>query len=639
MKAQLLLFTALAASGFATQPTLSIDASKIAAQSSPLLYGLMTEEINHSYDGGLYAELVQNRAFSDDPSLPVHWSGLNGAKIALDPQVPLNTANKTSLRVEIPAGGGGTTNEGFWGFPVRANTNYRLRLFAKAAAGFEGPLVVTLEDLDGATVYAKAETPQPSEVWQDFELTLMTGGAITPTTKARLAVTAQNAGTVWFGFVSLFPPTWNDRPNGLRRDVMQMLVDLKPAFLRFPGGNYLEGNTIETRFNWKKTLGPVWERTGHPGPWGYRSSDGLGLLEFLEWCEDMGAEPVLAVYAGYSLDGTFVKPGADLVPYVNDALDEIEYVTGSVTTNWGAQRAKDGHPGPFKLRYVEVGNEDFVDKSGSYNARFAQFHDAIEAAHPQLDCISTVGFERPESQRVHSRKAVVVDEHYYSKATEFLKMSVDAYEKYDRAGPKIFVGEWAAYETPFVPWEKGSAQEPPTPNFLSALGDAAWMAAMERNSDVVIMQCYAPIFVNVNPGARQWRPDLIGYDALRAYGSPSYYATQMFSTNRGDQILKATFDDSPLQGSVVRDGASGTIFVKVVNPSGMLQPVKIALQGGRALAPIATATTFSADPNDTNSFDDPEKIIPVVSSVSGIAASFNYTFAAHSITVLKLSAR
>ena len=409
-------FTALSASALAAEPTLTIEAGKAAAKSSPLLYGLMTEEINHCYDGGLYAELVQNRAFCDDPDQPVHWSAIKGAKIALDPKQPLNAAIPTSLRVEIPASGGGVANEGYWGFPVQASTSYRASLFAKAAPGFEGPLVVTLESEDGTTVYAQAEVPRLLEAWQHCELTLTTGNGVKPTTQARLAVTAQKPGAVWLGFASLFPPTWNDRPNGLRRDLMQMLVDLKPAFLRFPGGNYLEGATIETRFNWKTTLGPIWERPGHQGPWSYRSSDGLGLLEFLEWSEDMGAEPVLAVYAGYSLGGAFVKPGSDLVPYVNDALDEIEYVTGSVTTKWGAQRAKDGHPAPFKLRYVEIGNEDFFDKSGTYDGRFAQFRDAIKAKYPQLDCISTVGFEQPENLRVHSRTPDLVDEHYYRKA-------------------------------------------------------------------------------------------------------------------------------------------------------------------------------------------------------------------------------
>ena len=233
---------------------------------------------------------------------------------------------------------------------------------------------------------------------------------------------------------------------------------------------------------------------------------------------------MLAVYAGYSLKGAHVNPGPDLEPYVQDALDEIEYVTGPATSKWGALRAKAGHPAPFKLTYVEVGNEDWFDKSGSYDQRFAQFNTAIKARYPQLKVISTVGFEQPEALRVHSVKPDVLDEHYYRTVDVFLKMARGQYEKYDRRGPEIFVGEWAAYETPFEPWNARSRGEPPTPNLRAAIGDAAFMTQMEKNSDIVVMNCYAPMFVNVNPGARQWRPNLIGYDGLRVYGSPSYYA-------------------------------------------------------------------------------------------------------------------
>lgn len=635
MKIQLLFSTILAASVLAAEPTLSIDAGKPLAKSSPLLYGLMTEEINHSYDGGLYAELIRNRAFADDPQTPVHWSAIHGATLSLDPKEPLNAAVPTSLRVEIPAGGGGVANEGYWGFPVQPDTSYRLKFFAKVEPGFAGPLAVSLESTDGKTVYAKAEALGLTGIWQPYELTLTTGGQVVPTTKARLALTASDAGTLRLGFVSLFPPTWNDRPNGLRRDLMKMLVDLKPAFLRFPGGNYLEGSTIKTRFDWKKTLGPIWERPGHPCPWGYRSSDGLGLHEFFEWCEDMDAEPVLAVYAGYSLGGAFVKPGPDLDSYVQDALDEIEYVTGPATSKWGAQRAKNGHPEPFKLRYVEIGNEDFFDKSYSYDGRFSQFEDAIKSKYPELVCISTVGFEQPEKLRVQSRKPEVLDEHYYRKAEEYLKMSPNHYEKYDRKGSKIFVGEWAAHETSFAPWDRASQKEPPTPDYMAAIGDAA-MAAMERNSDIVIMQCYAPLFVNVNPGARQWRPNLIGYDARHAYGSPSYYAIKMFSESRGDEILKADFGDTKLQGSVVRDSKSGRIFVKVVNPSATALPMKIDLRNSAPLAATGVALTLLADPKDTNTLENPKKVVPVRSEISGVAPTFNHTFAPNSITVIEL---
>ncbi|MES2463450.1 MAG: alpha-L-arabinofuranosidase C-terminal domain-containing protein, partial [Armatimonadota bacterium] len=439
--------------------------------------------------------------------------------------------------------------------------------------------------------------------------------------------------------VSLFPPTYKNRPNGLRPDLMQMLVDMKPAFLRFPGGNYLEGGSIENRFDWKKTLGPLDQRPGHRGPWGYRSTDGMGLMEFLLWCEDMGAEPLLGVYAGYSLGGQFVKAGPELTPFVQEALDEIEYVSGPVTTKWGAQRAKDGHPAPFKLRYVEIGNEDFFDKSGSYDGRFAQFYDAIKAKYPNLKVISSVGFEQPKEKQVQSRKPDVVDEHYYRTADGFLKMSPEHYDKYDRKGsPKIFVGEWAAHEE-IAPWDPRSRNLPPTPSMKAAIGDAAFMTAMERNGDLVTMQCYAPLLVNVNPGGRQWRPNMIGYDALQVYGSPSYYTFQMFSVNRGDSILKVSQTGAPLLSSVTRDSKSGALFIKYVNPQPTPQTVSIDLKGTRSVASNATEIVLAADPKETNALEDGKKVVPQTRKISGIKPTFTHTFPANSITVLRLESK
>ena len=642
----LLLLVPLAATGgVAPSPTLTVDVGQPVAKASPIHYGLMTEELNHAYDGGLYAELVRNRAFMDHPRNPVHWTAVQGegsaAAIALDPGQPHNTSLPVSLRLDVTAASrtapAGVANGGFWGIPVKPATRYRASFYAKAAPGFSGPVTVAIESADGAQVYAAATVPRVAGDWRKYQVTLRTG-EVTPTSKARLALKVQQPGTVWLSLVSLFPPTWKDRPNGLRRDLMQMLVDLKPAFLRFPGGNYLEGQTIATRFDWKKTLGPLTERPGHPGPWGYRSSDGMGLLEFLLWTQDMGAEAVLGVYAGYSLGGEYVKAGPDLVPFVEDALDEIEYVTGPVTTKWGARRAKDGHPKPFPLRYVEIGNEDFFDRSGSYDGRFAQFYDAIKARYPHLKVISSVGNEQPVEKRVHSRRPDVLDEHYYRNTAQFVRMSPTHYEGYDRKGPEIFVGEWAAHED-IVPWDPRSRALPPTPSMKAALGDAAFMTAMERNADIVTMQAYAPLLVNVNPGARQWRPNLIGYDALRAYGSPSYYALRMFSRNYGDAILRATIAGAPLLTSVTKNSKSGTVFVKHVNPEAAPQTLTFELKGARSVRSRGTATVLAAAPEATNSIEDPAKVAPVTRTVTGVAPSFTHTFPPHSITVLELETR
>jgi alpha-N-arabinofuranosidase len=566
----------------------------------------------------------------------------SAATIALDAANAFNDKLTTSLRLTVAKAAknhaAGLANSGYWGIPVQPRTSYRASILARAETNFSGPVTVSIASDDGRIIYATGKFSGLATDWKKFELTLKTG-KVTPTAAARLVITLDRPGTVWLGLVSLFPPTWNDQPNGFRKDLMQMLVDLNPKFLRFPGGNYVEGDTIETRFDWKKTIGPIEQRHGHPCPWGYRSTDGLGLLEFLDWCEDMKAEPVLAVYAGYSLKGMHVSPGADLEPFVQDALDEIEYVTGGTDTTWGARRAQDGHPASFDLRYVEIGNEDWFDKSKSYDDRFAQFHDAIKAKYPQLKLISTIGNDQPEANHVHSRKPDVLDEHYYLSTDEFARKSPDYARKYDRSGPEIFVGEWAAHEDAAIkPWDAGARKQPPTPTLKAAIGDGVFMAAMERNADLIKMQCYAPLLVNVNPGGRQWRPDLIGYDALSAYGSPSYYALQMFSQNLGDEILPVEPIGTSVQGSAMRDSKSGEIILKLVNPQATSETLNIEVKGA-AIASKGTAVTLAGEPEDTNSIRHPRNVVPVTTSVSGLQSQFGYTLPPHSIVVLKLKTR
>ena len=638
--------TVAATSGLAAGATFTVDASHAAGKVSPTVYGLMTEEINHSYDGGLYAELIRNRAFLDDAAKPMHWSVVNdsasAATMALDPANSFNDMLTMSLRLSVvqasrmhPAG---VANGGYWGIPVKPKTSYHASIIARADSHFSGPVTVSIVSDDGQMVYAAEHFSGLATSWKKFEVTLKTG-RVDPTARAHFAITLDQPGTVWFGLVSLFPPTWNDRPNGFRNDLMQLLVDLHPKFLRFPGGNYVEGDTVETRFDWKKTVGPIEQRHGHPCPWGYRSTDGLGLLEFLEWCEDMKAQPVLAVYAGYSLRGMHVNPGSELEPFVQEALDEIEYVTGGTNTTWGSQRAKDGHPAPFDMHYVEIGNEDWFDKLGSYNARFAQFDDAIKAKYPKLKTISTIGDDQPEKSRVKSRQPDMMDGHYYRSADEFIEMSPGYAANYDRNGPEIFVGEWAAHETSFPPWDKRSESEPSTPDMKAAIGDAAFMVAMERNSDLIKMQCYAPLLVNVNPGGRQWRPDLIGYDALSSYGSPSYYAFQIFSRNIGDEILATAAVGASIQGCATRDRRTGAIILKLVNPQATEQSLKIVLKGVVSLASNGEAITLCGCPEDTNSIQHPRNVVPVTSTVRGLKPEHTYVLPPYSIVVLTLRAR
>jgi alpha-L-arabinofuranosidase len=612
------------AQGTATA-VLEVQVGKPIAKVSPMLYGLMTEEINHSYDGGIYAELVRNRTFQDDSNKPVFWTVVQSsgarASIALDKSTGPSEALPVSLKLDVQKADdthlAGVENEGYWGFGVCPNTTYRGSFYAKAGSQATGPVTVTLvNDYSGETT-ASATVPDVSGDWKQYTFELKTSD-VQSSSANHLKLEFARPGTVWLSLVSLFPPTYDDRPNGNRIDLMEKLAAMRPAFLRLPGGNYLEGDHIDERFEWKKTLGPLVDRPGHEGPWGYRSSDGMGLLEFLEWCEDLHMDPVLAVYAGYSLRGEHIDPGPKLQPFVNSALEEIEYVTGGPDAKWGAVRARNGHPKPFPLTYVEVGNEDWFDKSGSYDGRFAQFYDAIKKKYPNLQLIATTP--------VKGRTPDVIDDHFYKRAEQFFD-DIHHYDKTSRSGPKIFVGEWATME--------GS----PTPNFNAALGDAAWMTGMERNSDVVIMSSYAPLLANVNPGGWQWRTNLIGYDALNSFGSPSYYAQVMFGTHVGDQVVA-----SKLQGagplvfySVTRDSAKGKLDLKVVNASPTPQAVDISLQGTSNVGNSATLISLRAQsPRETNSITEPTKIVPVESSVPVTGTHLKQTFAPYSINVVEL---
>ena len=430
-----------------------------------------------------------------------------------------------------------------------------------------------------------------------------------------------HSGTVWLQMVSLMQPTFHDRANGNRIDLMERMAAMHPTFLRLPGGNYLEGMTPEDRFDWKKTIGPVIDRPGHQGPWFYWSTDGLGLLEFLEWCEDLKVEPVLALYAGYSLGGTHLAPGKDLAPYVQEALDEVEYVTGDASTRWGAERARDGHPAPFTLHYIEVGNEDYLDKSGSYPARYAQFADALHKRYPQYKLIGTDGNSEYET-KVHPD---ISDEHYYKSPADMMDL-VHHYDKAPRDGPKIFVGEWAT--------RSGS----PTPNFGDALGDAAWMTSMERNSDLIIMASYAPLLAMLVPAAMQWPTDLIGFDASTTYASPSYWAQSLFAAHLGDGTAQST-----ISGEGKRFFYSSTVsekervlHLKLVNASSLEQALTVKLVGVGGTRTATVISLHGATFEATNSISNPDAIHPVTSTLSVPGVAWKHTVPALTIEVIDM---
>ncbi len=620
----------IAAAVPAQQPaTLDIDAQKPIAHVSPTLYGLMTEEINHSYDGGLYPELIRNRAFMDDSYGPHGWVLVEQANaqasMELDKSTGPSAAIPRSLKITIQTADAknqaGVANTGYWGMAVRGNETYQCSFYAKADGGLTGPITARLVSDRTGTVLAQGSVAAITGDWQQYKVALKTGAVPVVSAENHFELIASHAGNLYLSLVSVFPPTYHGREDGLRPDLMEKLAAMHPKFLRLPGGNYLEGDHIPERFEWKKTIGPWVDRPTHISPWSYHSSDGMGLLEFLEWCEDLKIQPVLAVYAGYSMKQEHVEPGPALEPYVQDALEEIEYVTGDANTKWGAERAKDGHAAPFPLNYVEIGNEDWFDRSNSYDGRYAQFYKAIKARYPQLQLIATTP--------VQSVKPDVIDDHYYRSATEFFN-DTHHYDKTDRNGPKIFVGEWATRE--------GA----PTPNMGAALGDAAWMTGMERNSDLIVMASYAPLLTNVNPGALQWDTDLIGYDAVKSYGSPSYYAQVLFAEHLGDEVLGAqtTGAGSRFFVSTTRDSATGRIYLKVVNGSSVPQAIHIHLNGVTGVKSEARLTTLRGNtPEETNSIGDPGRILPVVSTIHNAAASFDHMMPPYSIQVFDIQAK
>jgi alpha-N-arabinofuranosidase len=629
----LLAVTSLVATA-QTTATLTINTAKPIAKVSPTLYGIMTEEINYSYDGGLYAELVSNRTFQTNrgPNLE-HWTliqnGDSRANIDLDKTTGPSAAIPHSLKFTAtsasPQAEAGFYNTGFWGIALHPSTTYQGSFYAKADGPAIGDITIRLVNDKTGAIAASTSVPSLAASWQRYTFTLKTA-TLLPSADNHLEFLVQHPGTAWFSLISLFPPTFKNQPNGKRIDLMEKLAAMHPAFLRFPGGNYLEGDHLNEHYEWKKTIGPLVDRPTHPTPWTYRSSDGIGLLEFLTWCEDLHMEPLLAVFSGYSLRQEHIPAGKDLEPYVQDALDEIEYVTGDTSTRWGAERAKDGHPAPFPLHFMEIGNEEYHDESGTYDARFAQFYKAIKQKHPDLQIVASapVTLVRPDilDDNDHALRT-----HFYRTAQQFF-VDTHRYDTYDRNGPKILVGEWATRE--------GS----PTTNLGAALGDAAWMTGLERNSDIVVMASYAPLFVNVNPGGMQWPSDLIGYDALSSYGSPSYYAQVMFSTHIGDQILDSRLNTTNPRffHSVTYDSKSHRLHLKLVNASSVPQSVEIKLSPASKVQPTATLTTLTGKTTeDTNSITEPTRIVPVVSTRETAGTTFLHEVPPHAIQVLDVT--
>ena len=563
----------------------------------------------NSYDGTI--ELV-----ATDWTL-IESSGVS-ATAAIDTTTPLNDQITQSLRLDVTSVATGQrvgmANGGYFGVPAVPGQAYRVSFFAKATNRV--PVTVSLESSDGSVVYDTVTVHGVTADWAQHHTTLRVPRNATESTTARFVISVDTATSLWLQVVSLFPPTFKNRRNGLRPDLVDLLLQLHPKILRFPGGNYVEGDTTDTRWNWEQTVGPIWERPGHDNSaWGYWSDDGLGLLEFLQLAEDLGATPVMAVWAGLTLGGTVIAE-ADLAPYVQSAVDQIEYAIGPVTSTWGARRAADGHPEPFGVPYVEIGNEDFLNGgTTSYNDyRYPMFYDAIEAAYPQVKVIATTS--------VTTRPMDVLDEHYYSSAS-FFESASTLFDGQSRSGPQIFVGEYAA---------TAGAGSLPTGLLGNSIGEAAFMTGLERNSDIVRMSSYAPLFANYNH--TQWNPDLIGFDQVSSFGSTSYWVQRLFASNVGDHVLAVTASAPGLYYSATAD--SRRVYLKVVNPGASDVPVTLTFAGSPESRAVAEVLA-NPDPSVGNTLTGPSVVTPVRSLIYGTKGSFPYTAPAYSLSVITLS--
>ncbi|HPU55282.1 MAG TPA: alpha-L-arabinofuranosidase C-terminal domain-containing protein [Verrucomicrobiota bacterium] len=534
---------------------ITVQADKPGAPISPVMWGVFFEDINFGADGGLYAELVKNRSFE----FPEPWTGWirispSNAKgeATLVEEGPPHPADKRFLRLRSEASTPfGVSNEGFRGIGVRAGENYQFSAQIRQPSGSRATLLVEIVAADG-TVLASTRLRNFTDHWEEYSATLQPN-ATEP--KARLNVLLDGPGTLDLDFISLFPEkTWKNRPRGLRADMVQMLADLKPGFFRFPGGCIVEGSDLEKRYQWKKTIGPIIDREMLINRWNYEfrhrptpdyfQSFGLGFFEYFQLSEDIGAEPLPILNCGMAcqFNSGQLVPMSELDPFIQDALDLIEFANGPVTSTWGAKRAEMGHPEPFNMKYLGIGNEQWGPQ---YIERYAAFHRVLKEKHPEIHLVAAAG-PSPADDRFHflvprlrELKADILDEHCYANPIWFFHNAA-RYDRYDRNGPKIFMGEYAAQSVAIA--------SPKNRNTLEcALAEAALMTGMERNADVVTMASYAPLFGHVD--AWQWTPNLIWVDNLRVYGTPNYYVQQLFSLNRGDAVLPVEISGVPAKAS------------------------------------------------------------------------------------------
>ena len=538
------------------QVTIDIDAQQRGPKVSPMLYGIFYEDINHAADGGIYAELIRNRSFEDGPryGAPADMQGwstyaaapsqLTARLIQPTKKTPLlNSVQHNALALDIKASPTMPVclvNEGFWGINAVRGRCYRLSFWAKTLK-YQGTVKATLCSKDGLQLYAETVVSQfpavKAQGWTKYEATL-TANDNDP--QAQFALVFDGVGQVQIDMVSLFPPTFKNHENGMRPDLANMLWQLHPKFMRFPGGCFVEGQeSPDNAFRWERTIGPIEEREGHWNVnWGYRTSDGLGYHEYLQLAEDLGAKPLYVVNVGIWHGG--MTPYDSIQPWIDECMNALEYANGPVTSKYGAMRARNGHPEPFGIEYLEIGNEnnqpDPRQQSDHYYERYEQFYKAIRSKYPEMKIIGNVVAWGDDNPKWNSKLSVdLLDEHYY-RSPDWFAAAFHKYVSYDRQGPKVYVGEYAV--------TNGYGK---LGNMNAALGEAVYMMGMENNSDVVELASYAPIFVNENDA--RWRPDMIRFSSSRVMGTPSYYVQQLMPQHLGSQVVKVEQND-PFEGMV-----------------------------------------------------------------------------------------
>jgi alpha-L-arabinofuranosidase len=627
---------------------LSVLADKPVADIQSTMWGVFFEDINFAADGGVYAELVKNRSF--EFSLPLMgWRQVRQkgeGRVVPTFYSPVNSANPRYITIFIDAESGafGLSNEGFRGMGIKKDNQYNFSVSARISGNSSLKMKVELVDPKGESL-GGTDLEGFSTDWKKY---LASFKAARTEPKALLRVLFYGIGTIDLDMVSLFPSeTWKGRAGGLRKDIIQMIADLKPGFVRFPGGCIVEGRDLANRYQWKTTVGPVDERKMIINRWNmeirdrqapdYFQSFGLGFFEYFQLAEDMGAEPLPILNCGMScqFNAGEVVPLNELDTYIQDALDLIEFAKGTVTTKWGSLRASMGHPEPFNLKFIGIGNEQWEEQ---YFERYREFEKVLKQKHPEIRIVSGSG---PYSSgryfdyawgELKKLSPALIDEHYYMPPDWFLK-NANRYDNYDRKGIKVFAGEYAAHG-------KDSTEPESRNTWLSALAEAAFMTGLERNAEVVNMASYAPLLAHVD--AWQWRPDLIWFDNLQTVGTPNYYVQKMFSTHRGTQVIPVLGAGKPLIGadslytSASIDRNDLKIYIKLVNTSSSSKSVRVNLEGLSFLKNGEIEILKSDMLNDYNSVANPKLIYPFSRSVTVSSRKIITSLDRRSVNVITL---